>query len=127
MPAGREVGYATFRGFVSRHRQTFRAIADAHKLFEEFRGVLTGPAVDVPWLDREAYLGLGVRRSLFLDEEPTYGFFPPVYYYQGRVREGLKSTRFAESYRAYIDMRGKSADDPLVAEVRRRAGAGEPP
>ncbi len=68
----------------------------------------------------------GEALALFLDEEPTYGFFPPVYYYQGRVREGLKSTRFAESYRAYLDIRGKSADDPLVAEVRRRAGAGEP-
>jgi hypothetical protein len=69
VPPGREVGYAAFRGFVSRHRQAFRAIADAHKLFEEFRGVLTGPATDRPWLAREDYLALGVRRSLFLDEE----------------------------------------------------------
>jgi tetratricopeptide (TPR) repeat protein len=68
----------------------------------------------------------GEALSLFLDEEPTYGYFPPVYYYQGRVREGLKSTRFAESYRAYLDIRGKSTEDPLVKEVRRRAGAGEP-
>jgi hypothetical protein len=77
VPAGREVGYAAFRGFVSRHRQAFRAIADAHKLFEEFRGVLTGPAIDRPWLSREDYLGLGVRRSLFLDEErgEVYDFF----------------------------------------------------
>ena len=59
---------------------------------------------------------------MFLDEEPTYGYFPPVYYYQGRVREGLKSARFAESYRAYLDIRGKSGDDPLLPEVRRRAG-----
>jgi hypothetical protein len=77
VPPGREVGYAAFRGFVTRHRQAFRAIADPHKLFEEFRGVLTGPAVDVPWLSREDYLGLGVRRSLFLDEErgPVYDLF----------------------------------------------------
>ena len=32
--------------------------------------------------------------SLFLDEEPTYGYLPPLYYYQGRVREGLKSAGF---------------------------------
>ena len=62
----------------------------------------------------------GEALALFLDEEPTYGSFPPVYYYQGRVREGLKSTKFTESYRAYLDIRGKSTDDPLVAEVRRR-------
>jgi eukaryotic-like serine/threonine-protein kinase len=64
----------------------------------------------------------GEALSLFLDEEPTYGLFPPVYYYQGRAREGLNSTNFADSYRAYLDIRGKSADDPLVAEVRKRAG-----
>ena len=69
VPAGREVDYAAFRGFVARHRQAFREIADPHKLFEEFRGVLTGPSIDTPWLDREAYLALGVRRSLFPDEE----------------------------------------------------------
>ena len=32
----------------------------------------------------------GEALSLFLDEEPTYGIFPPVYYYQGRAREGLE-------------------------------------
>ena len=29
----------------------------------------------------------GEALSLFLDEEPTSGYLPPVYYYQGRVRE----------------------------------------
>jgi hypothetical protein len=64
----------------------------------------------------------GEALALFLDEEPTYGYFPAAYYYQGRVREGLRSTNFAESYRAYLDIRGKSTEDPLVPEVRRRAG-----
>ena len=49
-----------------------------------------------------------------------------VYYYQGRVREGLKSTKFAESYGAYLEIRGKSTEDPLVPEVRRRAAASDP-
>ena len=64
----------------------------------------------------------GEALALFLDEEPTYGIFPNVYYYQGRVREGLKSTNFADSYRAYLAIRGASTDDPFVAEARRRAG-----
>jgi tetratricopeptide (TPR) repeat protein len=64
----------------------------------------------------------GETLALFLDEVPTYGYFPPVYYYQGRVREGLKSTGFSESYKKYLDIRGKAAEDPLLAEVRRRAG-----
>jgi tetratricopeptide (TPR) repeat protein len=62
----------------------------------------------------------GEALSLFLDDEPTYGYFPPVYYYQGRVREGLKSTRAGDSYKAYLDIRGKSTEDSLVPEVRRR-------
>jgi hypothetical protein len=53
---------------------------------------------------------------------PTYGYFPSVYYYLGRVREGLKSAGFAESYRTYLNIRGKAGEDPLLAEVRLRAG-----
>ena len=64
----------------------------------------------------------GETLALFLEEEPTYGYLPPVYYYQGRVREGLGSAGFAESYRAYLNIRGQSKEDALVPEVRRRAG-----
>ncbi len=64
----------------------------------------------------------GEALALFLDEEPTYGHLPPVYYYQGRVREGLNSAGFAESYRTYLTIRGQSKEDPLLPEVRRRAG-----
>jgi len=64
----------------------------------------------------------GEAQSLFLDEEPTYGYLPPVYYYQGRVREGLKNAGFAESYRTYLSIRGQSKEDPLLPEVRRHVG-----
>jgi tetratricopeptide (TPR) repeat protein/predicted Ser/Thr protein kinase len=60
--------------------------------------------------------------ALELFDGPTYGYFPPVYYYQGRVREGLKSAGSAESYRTYLDIRGKSNEDPLLPEIRRRLG-----
>jgi tetratricopeptide (TPR) repeat protein len=65
----------------------------------------------------------GEALALFLDEEPTYGFFPPVYYYQGRVREALGNADFADSYKAYLAVRGNSPEDPLLPEVRRRAGS----
>ena len=65
----------------------------------------------------------GEALALFLDEEPTVGLLPIVYYYQGRVREALKNAGFAESYRTYLAIRGKSTDDPLLADVRRRAGS----
>jgi len=64
----------------------------------------------------------GEALALFLDEVPTYGYFPQVYYYQGRVREGMKAQGFADSYKKYLDIRGQASEDPLLAEVRRRAG-----
>jgi tetratricopeptide (TPR) repeat protein len=64
----------------------------------------------------------GEALSLFLDEEATYAYLPRVYYYQGRVREGLKNAGFADSYRAYLAIRGQSREDPLLADVRQRAG-----
>ena len=60
--------------------------------------------------------------ELFMDDVPTYGYFPSVYYYVGRVREGMHSAGFADSYRAYLQIREKAGEDPLLAEVRRRAG-----
>jgi tetratricopeptide (TPR) repeat protein/tRNA A-37 threonylcarbamoyl transferase component Bud32 len=68
----------------------------------------------------------GEALSLFLDEEATYAYLPPVYYFQGRAREGLKNDGFAQSYRAYIQIRGQSTEDPLLPEVRRRAGQATP-
>ena len=63
----------------------------------------------------------GEALSLFLDEEPTFGYLPLVYYYQGRVREELKTAGYTDSYRAYLEIRGNSTEDPLLPEVRRRA------
>ncbi len=60
----------------------------------------------------------GEAMELFMDNTPTYGYLPAVYYYQGRVREGMKNPEFSKSYRAYVDIRGKAAEDPLVAQAR---------
>jgi serine/threonine protein kinase/tetratricopeptide (TPR) repeat protein len=57
-----------------------------------------------------------------LNEDPTYGHLPPVYYYQGRAREGLQTSGFAASYREYLKIRGNSTEDPLLPDVRKRAG-----
>jgi eukaryotic-like serine/threonine-protein kinase len=62
----------------------------------------------------------GEVMALFLDEEPTYGYFPPVYYYRGLAREGMKTEGFRDSYREYLKIRGNSTEDALVREVRRR-------
>ena len=57
-----------------------------------------------------------------MGEGATYGQFPIVYYYRGLAREGIGTAGFAESYREYLKIRGNSKEDPLLTEVRRRAG-----
>jgi tetratricopeptide (TPR) repeat protein len=64
----------------------------------------------------------GETIELFMDNVPTYAYFPPVIYYQGRVREGMKSQGFADFYKTYLSIRGQSSEDQLVPEIRRRIG-----
>lgn len=68
VPEGREIIYSAFAKWLLRIPKQQR-VSDAHRLYEEFRGVLTGSIVDKPWLTREEYLGLGVRQSIYLANE----------------------------------------------------------
>jgi len=68
----------------------------------------------------------GEALALFLDEEPTFGFFPSVEYFQGRVREGLGTANYADSYRRYLALRGAAGEDPLLEDVRRRLAPAAP-
>jgi eukaryotic-like serine/threonine-protein kinase len=62
----------------------------------------------------------GEIAAVFLDDIPTYRYFPPLYYYLGRAREGLKSPGAAESYRAFLAIKEKGQADALVTDARRR-------
>ena len=68
VPPGREMVFRDFAQWFARHRAASR-LKDPHPLFEEFQGVLTGRSTDRPYLSREAYLGLGIRQSIFAEEE----------------------------------------------------------
>ncbi|MGR8981439.1 MAG: ankyrin repeat domain-containing protein [Gammaproteobacteria bacterium] len=76
VPEDRPVTFQAFQSWFSRYRHGSQP-KDAHKLFEEFRGVITGPATDKSWLSRDEYLALGVKESIFLAEEreAVYGVF----------------------------------------------------
>jgi tetratricopeptide (TPR) repeat protein len=63
------------------------------------------------------------RGELFLDEEPTYGQLPEVYYLQGRARQGQKILGFEDLYRRYLSIREKAGEDPLLKDVRSRVGS----
>jgi len=62
----------------------------------------------------------GEAASAFLDEEPTFRLFPPVYYYYGRTQEGLKSSAAIESYKSFVNIREKGEPDSLLTDARRR-------
>ncbi len=68
VPEGREIRYNAFAGWLLRFPKQQR-VSDAHRLYEEFRGVITGSVVDKPYLSRDEYLKLGVRQSIYLDNE----------------------------------------------------------
>jgi predicted Ser/Thr protein kinase len=112
-------------------RQAIKVLSNANALLETWMGhfdlgrayLLAGAFTQADSEFDRCLTGRGEALALFLDEEPTSGFLPPVLYYQGRAREGLHTAGFAESYRAYLAIRDQSKEDPLLPEVRRRSGA----
>jgi len=111
-------------------RQAIKALTEANKLLDTWLGRFE---LGRAYLEANAFAEAdsefdqclrrrGEALSLFLDEVPTYGYFPPLYYYQGRVREGLKSAGSEESYRNYLSIRGQAGEDPLLPEIHRRLG-----
>ena len=88
VPAARPVTFRDFERWFTRYSYGAR-IKDAHRLFEEFAGVLTGADIEKPYLTREEYLGLGIRRSIFTDEER-----PLVYDLFLKYLEFLEGTGF---------------------------------
>jgi tetratricopeptide (TPR) repeat protein len=110
-------------------RQAIKVLMEANTLLDTWLGHFD---LGRAYLEADAYTQAdsefdrclkrrGEALSLFLDEDPTYSYLPPVYYYQGRVREELKSAGAAESYREYIAIRGASKEDRLLADAKRRA------
>jgi serine/threonine protein kinase/tetratricopeptide (TPR) repeat protein len=111
-------------------RQAIKAFTDANRLLDTWIGRLelgrayleAGLFVEADSEFDRCIKRRGETLELFLDDVPTYSYFPLVYYYQGRAREELKSAAFAESYRTYLSIRGQAGEDPLLPEIRRRLG-----
>jgi UvrD/REP helicase N-terminal domain len=68
IPAGRELNFRHFDGWFARHRSSSK-LKDSYKVFEEFKGVLTGMPTDKAHLTRADYLALGIKQSVFLSDE----------------------------------------------------------
>lgn len=68
VPDGQEMDFRKFEQWIWRHKESHK-IKDTYKLYEEFKGVLTGSSLEQPYLDNETYINLGVRQSIIAEEE----------------------------------------------------------
>ena len=75
-PQGREIHFRAFEPWFARHTQALK-INEPYRVYEEFKGVITGSPVHAAWLTKEEYLSLGVKQSIFSmeDREKLYSLF----------------------------------------------------
>ena len=70
VPEGKEIDFYAFAGWLKKFNKG-KSFQDANKLYEEFKGVITGNRPDKPFLSKEEYLNLGVKQSIYhLEERP---------------------------------------------------------
>jgi tetratricopeptide (TPR) repeat protein len=61
----------------------------------------------------------GEATALFIDEVPTYRYFPETHYWLAKAQEGLKSPAASDSYRTFLAIKEKAeAPDPLIAAAK---------
>ena len=66
---------------------------------------------------------IGEATAVFLDDIPSFHYFPPVYYFVGRVQEGNQSPAAAESFRQFLAIKAHAdPGDRMVEDARKRAG-----
>jgi hypothetical protein len=70
------VDFRAFDQWASRYSQSHK-IKDTYKLFEEFKGVLTGSVVEKSYLTADDYQNLGIKQSIFSvsERELVYDLF----------------------------------------------------
>ncbi len=75
-PKGKEVTFRQFNSWFFRYAQTVR-INEPYRVYEEFKGVITGSPVHTAWLSQAEYLELGVKQSIFstVERERLYPVF----------------------------------------------------
>ena len=75
-PEGKEIHFRPFEQWFSRHAQALK-INEPYRVFEEFKGVITGSPVHTSWLSADEYFSLGVKQSIFSlpEREKLYPLF----------------------------------------------------
>ncbi|CAN5795730.1 ankyrin repeat domain-containing protein [soil metagenome] len=67
-PQGREIHFRAFEPWFARHAQSVK-INEPYRVYEEFKGVITGSPTHAAWLTKAEYLALGIKQSIFGAEE----------------------------------------------------------
>ncbi|MDR0713936.1 MAG: PhoH family protein, partial [Bacteroidales bacterium] len=68
IPEGKEVEFKHFNRWFNRYMQSVK-INEPYRVFEEFKGVITGSPVHAAWLSQQEYMKLGVKQSIFSTQE----------------------------------------------------------
>jgi hypothetical protein len=68
IPEGQEVEFKHFEKWFNRYAQSVK-INEPYRVFEEFKGVITGSPVHAAWLSQQEYMELGVKQSIFSTQE----------------------------------------------------------
>ncbi len=82
IPTSKEITFREFDGWFIRHKQTI-SIKESYKIYEEFKGVLTGGSIEKSYLMRKDYLSLGIKESIFSvsQSEELYDLFEKYLHY----------------------------------------------
>ena len=62
----------------------------------------------------------GEASSVFLDDEPTVRYVPPVYYYLGVAKSGLHSATARDDFSTFVTMRQHGDAEPMMSDAKRR-------
>jgi len=107
--------YPEFRTWYDRYRNTIK-FNDPEKLFEEIKGTLTGVSITKPYLSKDQYLDLGVKQSLFLQEEKER-----IYLLFSKYLEHIKKSNLIDvnilSYE-YLNLVESNYDYIVIDEVQ---------
>ncbi len=76
IPQGKEINFRAFEQWFNRHA-AYLKIKEPYRVYEEFKGVLTGSPLHTAFLNKEEYLSLGIKQSIFTADkrEEIYGLF----------------------------------------------------
>ncbi len=76
IPEGKEINFRAFEEWFKKHAQHIK-INEPYRVYEEFKGVLTGSPLHTAFLSKEEYLALGIKQSIFTADmrEQVYALF----------------------------------------------------